>query len=134
MGMSRLAPLVSLHLTRRFPYTDTLKILQKWGDGCHFLGNGGTEDIPALEQLLKEGRERGETPLLSLFCEFPGNPLLTSPDLARIRKLADEYGFIVVVDETIGNFINVEVAQYADIVVSSLSKIFSGDANVMGGR
>jgi cystathionine gamma-synthase len=39
-----------------------------------------------------------------------------------------------VIDETIGNFINVEVVQFADVVVSSLSKIFSGDANVMGGR
>jgi cystathionine gamma-synthase len=115
----------------RFPYTDTLKILEKWGEGCHFLGNGGTEDIPALEKLLEENTG---APILSLFCEFPGNPLLTSPDLPRIRKLADKYGFAVVVDETIGNFINVEVAQFADVVVSSLSKIFSGDANVMGGR
>jgi cystathionine gamma-synthase len=48
--------------------------------------------------------------------------------------LADKHGFIVVVDETIGNFINVEVMTYADIVVSSLTKIFSGESNVMGGR
>jgi len=71
---------------------------------------------------------------LALFCEFPGNPLLRSPDLVRIRQLADQYGFVVVVDETVGNFINVEVMAFADIVVSSLTKIFSGDANVMGGR
>lgn len=38
------------------------------------------------------------------------------------------------VDETIGNFVNVEVLPYADVVVSSLTKIFSGDANAMGGR
>ncbi len=50
------------------------------------------------------------------------------------RQLADQYGFVIVVDETIGNFINVEVAAVADVVVSSLTKIFSGDANVMGGR
>ena len=54
--------------------------------------------------------------------------------MVRIRQLADQYGFVVVVDETIGNFINVEVAGFADIIVSSLTKIFSGDANVMGGR
>ncbi len=23
-----------------FPYTDTLKILEKWGPGCHFFGHG----------------------------------------------------------------------------------------------
>ena len=36
-------------------------------------------------------------------------------------------------DETIGNFINVHVLPDADIVVSSLTKIFSGECNVMGG-
>ncbi|WRT65630.1 uncharacterized protein IL334_002575 [Kwoniella shivajii] len=115
-----------------FPYTDTLKILQKWGPGCHFLGNGGSEDVPALEKLL-EDRKTDEPRILSLFCEFPSNPLLRSPDLVKIRQLADKHGFVIVVDETIGNFINVEVVEFADIVVSSLTKIFSGDANVMGG-
>jgi hypothetical protein len=51
----------------------------------------------------------------------------------RIRHLADKYDFCVVVDETIGNFINVNVLPYADVVVSSLTKVFSGDSNVMGG-
>jgi cystathionine gamma-synthase len=51
----------------------------------------------------------------------------------RIRKLADQYDFAVVVDETISNFLNINVLQYADIVASSLTKIFSGDSNVMGG-
>ena len=72
--------------------------------------------------------------MTALFCEFPSNPLLRSPDLASIRKLADKHGFVIVVDETIGNFVNVEVLPFADVVVSSLSKVFSGDANVMGGR
>jgi cystathionine gamma-synthase len=70
---------------------------------------------------------------LALFCEFPGNPLLKSPDLATIRRLADEHDFAVVVDDTIGNFLNVNVLQYVDIAVSSLTKMFSGSSNVMGG-
>jgi cystathionine gamma-synthase len=41
---------------------------------------------------------------------------------------------LIVVDETVGSFVNVEVLPYADIVVSSLSKVFSGEVNVMGGR
>jgi cystathionine gamma-synthase len=48
--------------------------------------------------------------------------------------LADKYDFLIVIDETLGNFMNVNVLPYADIVVSSLSKVFSGDSNVMGGR
>ena len=69
-----------------------------------------------------------------MFCEFPGNPLLKTPDLTRIRSLANRFGFAVVVDETIGNFLNVNVLPLADAVVSSLTKVFSGDSNVMGGR
>jgi cystathionine gamma-synthase len=107
---------------------DTLKILQKWGPGCYFYGFASDEDLESLETLLKSGEK-----ILSLFCEFPSNPLLVTPNLQRIRQLADEYEFHVVVDETIGNFINVVVLDCADIVVSSLTKIFSGDANVMGG-
>jgi cystathionine gamma-synthase len=113
----------------RFPYIDTLKILEKFGPGCLFYGHGNAEELDDLEQRLKNGER-----FLSLFCEFPGNPLLKSPDLVRIRQLADQYDFAIVIDETIGNFLNVHVLPYADVVVSSLTKIFSGDSNVMGGR
>ncbi|UNI17325.1 Cystathionine gamma-synthase [Purpureocillium takamizusanense] len=111
-----------------FPYVDTLKILQKFGPGCVFYGNASSKDLDELEILLRSGHR-----FLGLFCEFPGNPLLTCPDLDRIRRLADEYDFAVVVDETIGTFANIDVLSVSDIVVSSLTKIFSGDSNVMGG-
>jgi cystathionine gamma-synthase len=111
-----------------FPYVDTLKILEKFGPGCIFYGNGSSEDLDDLESRLESGER-----YLALFCEFPGNPMLKCPDLQRIRKLADKYDFGVVVDETISNLINVHVLPYADVVVSSLTKIFSGECNVMGG-
>lgn len=112
-----------------FPYIDTLKILEKFGPGVLFYGHGSSEDLDDLETRLEKGER-----FLSLFCEFPGNPLLKSPDLQRIRALADRYNFFVVVDETVGTMLNVNVLPYADVAVSSLTKIFSGDANVMGGR
>lgn len=111
-----------------FPYVDTLKILQKFGPGCIFYGFGSDKDLDDIEQSLRQGER-----FLALFCEFPGNPLLKCPDLNRIRKLADEYDFAVVIDETIGTFANINILPVADIVVSSLTKIFSGDSNVMGG-
>lgn len=117
-----------------FPYTDTLKILQKWGPGAHFFGQGDEADLDKLEELLIRNRQDELPPLTALFCEFPTNPLLKSPNLKRIRHLANQYGFMVVIDETVGNFLNVEVLPYADMVVSSLTKLFSGDSNVMGGR
>ncbi|KAH4087892.1 hypothetical protein HBI88_199960 [Parastagonospora nodorum] len=111
-----------------FPYIDTLKITEKFGPGSIFYGFGSSEELDDLEKRL-EGGER----FMALFTEFPSNPLLRTPDLERIRNLADKYDFCVVVDESVGNFINVNVLPYADIVVSSLTKVFSGDSNVMGG-
>lgn len=112
-----------------FPYLDTLKILEKWGPGCFFFGFGNDEDLERLETLLQAGQK-----ITSLFCEFPSNPLLRSANIQRLRQLADTYEFLIIIDETIGNFVNVEVLPHADIVVSSLTKIFSGEANGMGGN
>ncbi|KAK9479245.1 pyridoxal phosphate-dependent transferase [Lipomyces japonicus] len=111
-----------------FPYIDTLKILNKWGPGCFFYGNGEPEDLVEIEKFLQAGNQ-----ILGFFCEFPSNPLLKSPNLKEIRRLADKYDFLVVVDETVGNFLNIHVLEYADIAVSSLTKVFSGDSNVMAG-
>jgi cystathionine gamma-synthase len=118
-----------------FPYTDTLKILQKWGPGCHFLGHGLDSDIDVLETIIKQELSTNPSalPIAALFVEFPSNPLLRSANISALRTLADKYDFLMVIDETIGNLVNVDVLQHADIVVSSLSKIFSGDANTMGG-
>jgi cystathionine gamma-synthase len=94
-----------------------------------FYGDGSSRDLDDLEERLQKGER-----YLALFCEFPGNPLLKTPDLGRIRALGNKYDFLVIVDETVGNFLNVHVLPAADVVVSSLTKIFSGDSNVMGGR
>ncbi|KAK3329747.1 pyridoxal phosphate-dependent transferase [Apodospora peruviana] len=68
-----------------------------------------------------------------LFVEFPSNPLEISVDLKALRELAVKYKFPLVVDETIGSFCNVDVLPAADVVITSLTKSFSGYANVMGG-
>lgn len=112
-----------------FPYVDTLNILRKFGPGCYFFGHGDDEALDQLEAQL----ESGEIDIMALFCECPSNPLLKTPNLKRIRQLADKFDFGIVVDETVGNFLNISVMPYADMVVSSLTKVFSGDSNVMGG-
>ncbi|KAF4926618.1 Cystathionine gamma-synthase [Colletotrichum viniferum] len=111
-----------------FPYVGTLKILEKFGSEYVFYGNATEIELDDIQHRL----ERGER-YLALFCEFPGNPLLTCPKLKRIRSLADKYDFAIVVDETIGTFANVNVFQHADVVVTSLTKFLSGACNVTRG-
>ncbi|XJO72269.1 hypothetical protein BDV3_003408 [Batrachochytrium dendrobatidis] len=110
-----------------FPYTDTLKIQEKFGPGCHFLGHGNASDMEKLEKLLVSEK------ISAIFCEFPSNPLLQSHDLSLLWSLAQKHDCFLIVDETIGNFANVRVLPFADLIVSSLTKLFSGDSNVMGG-
>lgn len=128
--------IIHAHHQISFPYTDTLKTLEKWGPGCYFFGHGLDETLDELETTLStlSAQDPSKPPILALVTEFPSNPLLRSGNLPRLRQLADKYDFLIIIDETIGNFMNVQVLQYADIVVTSLTKVFSGDSNVMGGR
>lgn len=110
-----------------FPYTDTLSILRKFNH-THFLGNGDFSSMEELKRILQSGEQ-----ILAVFIEAPSNPLLKMADLLELKQLADLYGFYIVVDETAGGFVNIDVLPYADIVCSSLTKIFSGDSNVIAG-
>ncbi len=111
-----------------FPYVDTLNILKKFGPGVEFYGFGEDKELDDIEARLKSGER-----FLGLFTEIPSNPMLKTANLERIRKLADEYDFCVIIDETVGNSYNIHALPYADIVACSLTKVFSGDSNVMGG-
>lgn len=114
-----------------FPYVDTLKILQRtqWCvNGVHFFPKCGEKELQEVEEIIK--RE----PILGIFTEFPGNPLLSTADLGRLAKLAHDHDTVLVVDDTVSSY-NVNVMNHgcADIVVTSLSKLFSGTCNAMGG-
>ncbi|KAF4472873.1 PLP-dependent transferase [Fusarium albosuccineum] len=111
-------------------FYETRHVLMKYGNGLQFFPN--VSDVDALERYLREEKAKGR-PVLSLWTECPSNPLLFTPNLIRLRHLADELGFTLVVDETIGGFCNVDVLPVADIIVTSLTKLFSGHADVMGG-
>ncbi|KAK2603421.1 hypothetical protein QQS21_004371 [Conoideocrella luteorostrata] len=115
-----------------FPYELTLKTQQDFAKNCTFYGLGTPEELRQFEVSLSELASQGEM-IQSVWCECASNPLLRTVDLNRIYQLADQYGFVVVVDDTIGSFANVDVLNVSDVVVTSLTKSFSGFADVMGG-
>ncbi|KAG6009043.1 hypothetical protein E4U21_003374 [Claviceps maximensis] len=77
--------------------------------------------------------ETGEGGVTFAIVETPGNPTLESPDLPRLKMLAEKYNFVLIVDDTIGSFSNIDVLSYSDILLTSLTKSFSGQSNVLGG-
>ncbi len=111
-----------------FPYGDTLKLQNKFNQaGALFYANGHEDDLKQLETDLESTRISG------LFCEFPTNPLLTCVDLPRLRQLADQYEFPIIIDETLGACINQNTLPVSDVTAISLTKFFSGTSDVMGG-
>lgn len=110
-----------------FPYTDTLKILEKFGSGAEFFVRGDDGDLSRLNGLLEHEEIAG------IFCEFPTNPLLHTPDIPAIHRMAMERGVPVIVDDTIGTFYNFDVLPHADLVATSLTKGISGEGDVMAG-
>ena len=110
-----------------FPYVDILKVQEQFGAGVHFLPRGDADDLATLETLL------ANEPLAGVFCEVPGNPLLTTPDLVTISRLCREADVPLVVDDTLGAVFNLDLRSLADLTVTSLTKYFSGQGDVMGG-
>jgi cystathionine gamma-synthase len=118
-----------------FPYLDTLKLCNRpelCPAGVEFFGRGDESDLQNLERML-----RGSPPnqFSVLFTEVPSNPLLFTPDLFKLRELADEFNFCLVVDDTIANFSNVDVLStgLADAVCTSLTKLISGRGDAIAG-
>ena len=110
-----------------FPYVDTLKVQQDLGPGVHFFPRGDRHELAQLADLLRS------EPVSAIFCEFPSNPLLNSPDLAALSDLSRRYDVPLVVDETLATYVNVDLRPWADVLVTSLTKYFTGVGDVLAG-
>jgi cystathionine gamma-synthase len=138
---------ISMHtVVFGFPYLDTLKMQQcaAWNDHVHFFGHGDARDLAALEALLAANILTTDlscpyrNAIAAIFTEFPSNPLLQCPDLCELTRLCTSYGVLLVIDDTIASYYNVNLLDAAQglqiaMLCSSLTKCYSGVGNVMLG-
>lgn len=113
-----------------FAFHSTFNVFEDWGPDFKFFGLGTDEELGEVEVFLESEKNAG-SPVQAVWTEFPNNPLLVSVNLERLRSLADRYGFVLIVDDTIGSFCNIDVLGAADVVVTSLTKSFNGYADAM---
>ncbi|KNG80527.1 cystathionine gamma-synthase [Aspergillus nomiae NRRL 13137] len=106
-------------------YPQTVDVVRRgtWAE-CLSYKCGTEEELDRLEALLQSGQQ-----IRALFCELPSNITLASPNLRRIRALADKYGFVVACDDTVVGYVNIDALPYVDVMMSSLTKTFSGASN-----
>ncbi|MCS7047688.1 MAG: PLP-dependent transferase [Verrucomicrobiae bacterium] len=109
-----------------FPYVDTLKIQQKYGGETHLLWRLDTV-ASELDRLL------AQRDVSAVFCEVPGNPLLTTPDLRAVTPRLRARGVPLVADDVVATPINVDLSPHAALIATSLTKYVAGTGDVMGG-
>lgn len=107
-------------------------LLEEVPQGWKHVGMVDGEGLDELEAWLDGEADAGRQ-VSYLLVEFPGNPTLASADLVRLRRLSEQHAFVLVVDDTVSGFANVDVLPLCDVLLTSLTKSFSGLADVMGG-
>lgn len=108
-------------------YLDTMNIVNH-----HYNRQKVFSDITNLD-LLEEYLKVYGLNITAIITEIPTNPLLTSLDITRLRKLCDKYNIPLVIDTTFATPYNLDLRDYADIFVESLTKFACGNADVLMG-
>jgi O-acetylhomoserine (thiol)-lyase len=104
-------------------YSYFSETLTRFGITTHFF------DVDALGAI----EEAINTATKIIFLESVGNPNMRLPDISKIAEIANRYGVVLMVDNTITPLSIAPIALGADIVVYSTTKIMTGNASALGG-
>ncbi|QFR48682.1 O-acetylhomoserine aminocarboxypropyltransferase/cysteine synthase [Sulfurimonas lithotrophica] len=97
--------------------------LTRFGIKTHFFD---VDELEAIENTINENTK-------IIFCESVGNPNMRLPDIKKIANIANKYGVVLIVDNTITPLSLKPLELGADIVVYSTTKIISGNTSALGG-
>lgn len=108
-------------------YSDSMTVVARYAkESVRFLD---VEQLDALEDYLQANGHR----VAGVLTEVPTNPQLKCVNLPRLRKLCDEYQIPLLIDTTIATPFLFDFTPYADVIIESLSKFASGNADLLMG-
>ena len=107
-----------------FPYVDVLKLPMHIFHGANLITEENCEDIELEIKRINPS---------ALIIEIPSNPMLKCVNIKKISKIAKKLNIPLIVDDTIGSNLNINSLEHADIVFTSLTKIFSGSGDILAG-
>ena len=108
-------------------YLDTMNIINH-----HYSRQKIFPDISNLDLLEDYLKDYGFK-ISAIITEIPTNPLIISSDIKRLRKLCNKYNIPLIIDTTFATPYNLDLRDYADIFVESLTKFACGNADVLMG-
>jgi cystathionine gamma-synthase len=110
-----------------FPYVDTLKIQERFGNGAVYLNEASGESFDEALRRIRTGEFAG------VFTEVPSNPLLRTVDIPHLAEVCRSSHTPLILDDSAVGPLNVDVLPHCDVLTSSLTKWVSGAGDVMAG-
>ncbi|MGB0371675.1 MAG: PLP-dependent transferase [Opitutales bacterium] len=111
-------------------YLDTNKVLERLSStDTRFITCYDVDARDTLDAVLEKYGKR----VAGIITETPTNPLVQTVNIQYLRKVCDNVGALLILDPTIASLSNVDVSQYADIIVTSLTKYAGNQGDVIMG-
>lgn len=108
-------------------YIDSIQILKKLSPECKIIS-----DVSSTKELEKFLKENGDQ-VAGIFTETISNPLIKTPDLPALKKIAENYNVPVLLDNTFATPFNTSAQNYCDIIFESLTKFACGHGDIIMG-
>jgi len=89
-------------------------------------------DVTNLDEFEKFLKKDG-LKVSALITEIPTNPLIQTVNLEKLKDLCDTYNIPIIIDTTLATPYNLDLNEFADIYVESLTKFACGNADVLMG-
>jgi cystathionine beta-lyase/cystathionine gamma-synthase len=112
-------------------YSDTIALLQKFcaTPATDYLHHRDVFDLAGLEALFQTHAGR----IAGVIAEVPTNPLVQTCDLPAVAALCRRESIALIADPSINCMANVDVLPHCDVLVTSLTKYYAADGDVIAG-
>lgn len=97
-------------------FVSAFYILREWGAGCLEIVRNSDEDMQQLQEFC-EIEISADRKVQAVYVEFPCHPNFECCDLYTLRRLADVYQFLLVVDASAGDICNIDLSSVADVFI-----------------